>query len=50
MDGGVDGETGIRCAAAGAEILLAGSYLFKAPDMAEAIAAMRAGAEAAFPG
>jgi ribulose-phosphate 3-epimerase len=50
VDGGVDGETGVRCAAAGAEILLAGSYLFKASDMAKAIAEMRTRAEAVFPG
>jgi len=49
VDGGVDGETGVRCAAAGADVLLAGSFLYKAPDMAEAIRALRARAEAVFP-
>ena len=41
VDGGIAADTGARCAAAGATILLAGSYLFKAPDMAAAIAGMR---------
>ena len=47
VDGGVNGETGVRCAAAGANVLLAGSYLFKAADMAAAIADMRASGETA---
>lgn len=49
VDGGVDGETAPRCAAAGANVLAAGSFLFRAPDMAEAIADMRRQAEARFP-
>ena len=47
VDGGIAADTGARCAAAGATILLAGSYLFKAPDMAAAIAGMRQSAAAA---
>jgi ribulose-phosphate 3-epimerase len=49
VDGGIAADTGARCAAAGATILLAGSYLFKAPDMAAAIAGMRAAAKEALP-
>ena len=41
VDGGINAETGARCAAAGANVLLAGSFLFKAADMRDAIANMR---------
>ncbi len=41
VDGGVNGETGARCLAAGADILVSGSYLFKAPDRAAAVASLR---------
>ena len=41
VDGGITAETGARCAAAGANVLLAGSFLFKAADMRDAIANMR---------
>lgn len=41
VDGGINAETGARCAAAGANVLLAGSFLFKATDMRDAIADMR---------
>ena len=41
VDGGINAETGARCAAAGANVLLAGSFLFKAADMRDAIAGMR---------
>ena len=41
VDGGIGEETGARCVAAGANVLLAGSFLFKAVDMGEAIAGMR---------
>ena len=47
VDGGINAETGARCAAAGANVLLAGSFLFKAADMREAIAGMRRTVEAA---
>jgi ribulose-phosphate 3-epimerase len=47
VDGGINTETGALCAAAGANILGAGSFLYKAPDMAAAIAGMRRAAEAA---
>ena len=41
VDGGINAETGARCAAAGANVLLAGSFLFRAADMRDAIAGMR---------
>lgn len=41
VDGGINAETGTVCAKAGANVLLAGSFLFKAPDMKSAIAGMR---------
>lgn len=41
VDGGINAETGAKCAAAGANVLLAGSFLFKAADMRDAIADMR---------
>lgn len=37
VDGGINRETGKRCAEAGATVLAAGSYLFKMPDMAPEI-------------
>jgi len=41
VDGGINAETGAQCAAAGANVLLAGSFLFKADDMRDTIANMR---------
>ena len=41
VDGGINEETGAVCAKAGSNVLLAGSFLFKAPDMKSAIAGMR---------
>ena len=32
VDGGINGETGRLCAEAGADVLVAGSYVFKAAD------------------
>ena len=46
VDGGINGETGVRSARAGANQLVSGSYLFRQPDMRAAVAAMRAEAEA----
>ncbi|MBR3808908.1 MAG: ribulose-phosphate 3-epimerase [Clostridia bacterium] len=37
VDGGVDNETAVLCKNAGANILVAGSYIFKSPDTKEAI-------------
>jgi ribulose-phosphate 3-epimerase len=47
MDGGLDLETTPRCAAAGANALVAGSAIFGAPDMSSRITELRARAEAA---
>lgn len=41
VDGGIDGVTAGRCAAAGANVMVAGSATFRAPDMALAIAQIR---------
>lgn len=41
IDGGIDNETVIPAAAAGANLFVAGSYLFKQDDMAAAIADIR---------
>ena len=49
VDGGINAETAVLSAAAGSNILAAGSYLFKAPSMAGAIADMRACCAAALP-
>ena len=49
MDGGLNPETLPRCAAAGADTLVAGSAIFGAPDMEARIAELRAAAEAARP-
>ncbi len=42
IDGGVNGETGARLAAAGADMLVAGSYVFRHSDPKAAIAGLRA--------
>lgn len=44
VDGGINIETGARCAAAGANILGAGSFLYHAADMRSTIEAMRCAA------
>lgn len=41
IDGGVNLDTGAKLAAAGADILVAGSFVFSAPDPAATIAALR---------
>ena len=41
VDGGVDATTAAACAAAGANVMVAGSSTFRAPDMAAAICAIR---------
>ncbi len=43
VDGGIGVETAALCAAAGANVMVAGSSTFGAPDMAAAIAAIRGG-------
>ena len=45
VDGGVSEKTGGRCAAAGANVMVAGVALFRAPDMAAAIVALRRACE-----
>ena len=41
MDGGIGQNNAAQCALAGADVLVAGSSTFKAPDMARAIAEMK---------
>jgi ribulose-phosphate 3-epimerase len=41
IDGGIDNETVVPAAAAGANLFVAGSYLFKQADMAAAVADLR---------
>ena len=48
IDGGIDGETVKAAAAAGVNLFIAGSYLFKQDDMAAAIAGLRQSAEENF--
>jgi ribulose-phosphate 3-epimerase len=43
VDGGINPETAKACVAAGANVLVSGTYLFKAEDMREAIASLRGG-------
>jgi ribulose-phosphate 3-epimerase len=47
VDGGVDPETVRLCAAAGANAIVAGSFVFKGKDVAHPIARLRAAAEEA---
>ena len=41
VDGGIDAVTAARCFAAGANVMVAGSSTFRAPDMAAAICSIR---------
>jgi len=41
VDGGIDAVTAARCFAAGANVMVAGSSTFRAPDMAAAVWAIR---------
>ena len=41
VDGGIDPATAARCYSAGANVMVAGSSTFRAPDMAAAITAIR---------
>jgi ribulose-phosphate 3-epimerase len=47
MDGGINGETVAACAAAGANVLVAGTAVYGAKDMAAAVRTLRERAEAA---
>ncbi|MGN0832097.1 MAG: ribulose-phosphate 3-epimerase [Kiritimatiellia bacterium] len=48
VDGGINGETAVLAAQAGANQFVAGSYLFKQSDMAAAVQAMRDGCRLRF--
>ncbi len=41
VDGGIDADTAGRCAAAGANVMVAGSSTFRAPDMGAAVKSIR---------
>jgi ribulose-phosphate 3-epimerase len=41
VDGGINAETGARCVKAGANILVAGHYLYETPNMKKAIEKLR---------
>lgn len=41
VDGGINAETAVLVKNAGADVLVAGTYLFKAEDMSKAVAALR---------
>ncbi|RMH03051.1 MAG: ribulose-phosphate 3-epimerase [Planctomycetota bacterium] len=43
MDGGIDDRTAPRCRAAGADVLVSGSWLFGREDMAAGVATLRGG-------
>ena len=42
VDGGVNAETGKRLVEAGADVLVAGNYVFKSPDPVETIRQLKA--------
>lgn len=42
VDGGVDGDTAPLCVAAGANVLVSGTYLFQQPNMRDAISRLKA--------
>lgn len=48
VDGGITNETAAECARAGANVFIAGTSLFKAPNMRAAIRQMREAAQAAY--
>ncbi|MFH0835522.1 MAG: ribulose-phosphate 3-epimerase [Candidatus Micrarchaeota archaeon] len=41
VDGGINADTAKKCAAAGADVLVAGTYVFKAVDIVAAISSLR---------
>lgn len=41
VDGGINAQTGRMCVEAGADILVAGSYIFKSPDVAQAVRTLK---------
>ena len=40
VDGGINSETAALCAKAGADIMVAGSYIFKSSDMKDAVSSL----------
>ncbi len=48
VDGGINEETASLAASNGANVMVAGSFVFKAPDAAEAISRIRSAAEKAY--
>jgi len=50
VDGGIDQQTAPQTAQSGANVMLAGTSLFKAPDMSAAVDQMRAACQGAFHG
>jgi ribulose-phosphate 3-epimerase len=42
VDGGIDPVTGLKCVEAGANVLVSGTYLFKAPHFEKAVANLKA--------
>jgi ribulose-phosphate 3-epimerase len=49
IDGGINAETAARSRAAGADILVAGTAIFRSPDYGEAVAAIRGPSNASKP-
>lgn len=41
VDGGIDPVTGLQCVEAGANVLVSGTYLFKAPNLKDAVANLK---------
>jgi ribulose-phosphate 3-epimerase len=41
VDGGINAETGAKCIKAGANVLVAGHYIYESPDMKKAIKTLR---------
>ena len=48
VDGGINAETAALCAEAGANIFVAGTFAFRAPDMKEAVGNIKESAKASF--
>lgn len=46
VDGGINAETAHRCIKAGANVIVAGTYVFKSPNMADAVQSLRHAANA----
>jgi ribulose-phosphate 3-epimerase len=47
VDGGINAETGAQCAAAGANVFIAGTYLLASPDITQTLRELRSSTEAA---